>query len=344
MVKVKILRPCISNGVGFLAGDTPTLSDDEANILIMMNKASTDLNAKVIINLEPIFEQIGGVDEDSLKRAIIAQLDKLDLGGLSESEVSAKVNTLKDELNLLITKNKTDLAKLQTDLANLNLNGGGIDDRRVVDIFYKSALTNNLISFDFEAWKKNFTVIPLLSVGDTFSMLLTIGGSYGSALADVKFYDKNFTLFKNVVTSKIDEQGKYYIAVFDLVRDEEVIATLKMQTTNYYDSNYKVWHCLYLANEEYSTASHYLLGSTSPVTLTFTIEYIKEGERITKMTFLPGVSGRYSKAIVVSRGSSELFNKTILAWNTLCEVNLSRTQEDIQNEIEQKYISCLPVT
>lgn len=336
MVKVKILRPCISNGVSYLAGDTPTLSDDEANILIMMNKASTDLNAKVIINLEPIFEQIGGVDEDSLKRAIIAQLDKLDLGGLSETEVSAKVNTLKNELNLLITKNKTDLAKLQSDLANLSLSGDGIDERRVVDIFYKSALANNLISFDFEAWKNSLSVIENnISTGQSFIFNLVQGGSYGAVLSEVKFYDETNTPYNISITEHTLMSAK-----FNLLKDNQVVASFTLSCDNNYGSrDYYVSNCLYGTTATYK---YFMGNATGNSTLTFSLVSINDGIKISKLTFLPGVAGRYSKTINVNLDEKPLFSTSGLSFSTLCEVTTLRTQADVDRFLNEKYASCIP--
>lgn len=269
---------------------------------------------------------------------------------LATPNESIKSNLAKIELleNVVRTLQNADLSPLEREINSLKtqidgLSGGNINKRSIVDIIYKSLLINKLISFDFEAWKKSFSVIEPLVVTNQIVMTLTQGGDYGHALAQVKFYDKNGTLLKNVVTSKVDEQNKYYIAVFDLLRDEEKIATFRMQVTNYYDSNYKVWHALSLENEEYSTASHYLLGSVGTATLTFTLEFLKEGERIPKMTFLPGVSGRYSSKIVVQRDGVDLFNRSGLSYSTLCEVILEITPEEIQEQIDAKYASCLPV-
>lgn len=269
---------------------------------------------------------------------------------LATPNESIKSNLAKIELleNVVKTLQNADLSPLEREINSLKtqidgLSGGNIDKRSIVDIIYKSLLVNKLISFDFEAWKKGFTTTGFLAIRDQIVMTLTQGGDYGHALAQVKFYDKNNALLKNVVTSKVDEQGRYYIAVFDLFRDEEKIATFRMQVTNYYDSYYKVWHALSLENEEYSSSEHYLLGSVGTATLTFTLEFLKEGERIPKMTFLPGVSGRYSSKIVVQRNGVDLFSKSGLYYNTLCEVFLEMTPEDIQEQIDAKYASCLPV-
>lgn len=259
----------------------------------------------------------------------------------------AKIELLEDVVRTLQNVS-VDLSPLQKEINSLKtqidgLSGGNIDKRSIVDIIYKSLLANRLISFDFEAWKNSFIVVPPLAISNQIVFSLTQGGSYGHALAQTKFYDENETLLKAVVTSKVDEQNKYYIAVFDLFRDEEKIATFRMQVSNYYDSNYKVWHALALEDDEYSTASHYLLGSVSTATLTFTLEFLKEDERIKKMTFLPGVSSRYSSKIVVQRDGVDLFNRSSLSYNTLCEVVLEITPEEIQEQIDAKYASCLPV-
>ncbi|WP_162165788.1 hypothetical protein [Campylobacter fetus] len=259
---------------------------------------------------------------------------------LSGDEILSLINKALAAPNWSIKSNLAEIESLKSQIEGLS--GGDLNKRSIVDIIYKSLLTNKLISFNFEAWKKSFTTIEPLVISNQIVMTLTQGGDYGHALAQVKFYDLNGTLLKNVVTSKIDEQNKYYVAVFDLLRDEEKIATFRMQVTNYYDSNYKVWHALSLANEEYSTASHYLLGSVGTATLTFTLEFLKEGERIPKMTFLPGVSSRYSSKIVVQRDGVDLFNKSGLSYSTLCEVVLEIPLEEIQDQIDAKYASCLP--
>ncbi|CUU72260.1 hypothetical protein [Campylobacter hyointestinalis] len=60
------------------------------------------------------------------------------------------------------------------------------------------------------------------------------------------------------------------------------------------------------------------------------------------MTFLPGVSDRYSSKIVVQRDGVDLFNRSGLSYSTLCEVVLEITPEEIQEQIDAKYASCLP--
>ncbi|WP_163258677.1 hypothetical protein [Campylobacter fetus] len=311
------------------------------------------------VDLTPLQDTINANNQriDALTNSVLADVQSLKTQNESSTlEISnLKTQNITSNLEILNLKTwadnltPTDLTPLQSEveaikaqISEMSAGGGSdLDTRNIIDIIYKSLLTNKLISFDFEAWKKSFTVIEPLNVGNTITMILRQGGDYGSALAQVKFYDGSGAALKNVVTQKVDEQNKYYIAVFDLVRDEEVIATFRMKTTNYYDYYYKVWHCLALANEEYSTTSHYLLGSTSPVTLTFTLEFLKEGERIPKMTFVPGIASRYSSSITVSRENVNLFNRTGLSYSTFCEVILTITPQEIQAEIDAKYAACM---